>query len=111
MKISEMEQCHERYLAAETQIRERVGRREFPALFADCTRSLAQIGPAIQFRRRGEMTPEIPPLTPMDTVLTYAPPMFERSVLQLPLDWLKASRRIFAAHSTEYWDLANAALA
>jgi hypothetical protein len=111
VKISEMEQCHESYLAAEAEIRERVERREFPAVFDPCRKSFDQIGPAVQFRRRREISPEFPPLTPLDVVLTYAPPLFERTVLESLVDWLRASRRILAAHPTNYWDLANAALA
>jgi len=110
MKISELEQIHADYLAAEVRIQERVGRREFPAVLDECTAALQHLGPAVQFRRRRQITPETPPLTPLDVILTYAPPLFEHAVLMSLMEWLKASRRILASHPTNYSELAKAAL-
>jgi hypothetical protein len=82
MKIAELEAHHAACVDAERSIRAMVENREFPAVLSFCVESFPHILPAIQFRKKREMTPEIPALLAFTTICRYAPPLFEHAVIE-----------------------------
>ena len=108
MKIAELEANHVACVDAEHTIRTMVENREFPAVFSICVESFPHIVPAIQFRKKKEMTPEIPTFLAFTTICKYAPPLFEHAAIESLREFIK-STRILAQHENDYLSAIDAA--
>ena len=92
MKIAELESYHDAYTDSEQTIRRMVGDAEFPQVFSVCTASFPHIVPAISYRKKKGMTPEIPALSAFTTICKYAPPLFECAAIESLLEFVNSSR-------------------
>jgi hypothetical protein len=92
MKIAELEAHHDAYTDSERMIRAMVDDGEFPKVFSVCTASFPHIVPAIGFRKKRGIAPEIPDLSAFTTIWKYAPPLFEHSAIGSLLDFVNSSR-------------------
>ena len=108
MKIAELEADHVACIDAERSIRAMVENREFPAVFSVCVESFPHIVPAIQFRKKREMTPEIPTLLAFTTICRYAPLLFEHAAIESLFEFIK-SNRLLAQHENNYLSAIEAA--
>ena len=109
MKIAEMEDHHDEFLATEHTIQSMVADREFPAVFSVCEDSFPHIVPALKFRKKREIHPEWPELSSFRIICKYAPPLFEHEVLESLLDFVKTTR-LLAKHENGYVESIGAAL-
>jgi hypothetical protein len=109
MLIAEMEAHHTELLAFENQIAAMESRMDFPAVFQVCEESFSHVAPAISFRKRRSLVPEVPTLQAFEVVWTYAPPLFEHSTLISTLDFVR-STRLLAKHANGYVESAESAL-
>jgi hypothetical protein len=108
MKIAELEANHVACVDAEQTIRTMVENREFPAVFSVCVESFPYIVPAIQFRKKRELTPEVPILLAFTTICRYAPPLFEHAAIESLHEFVK-STRLLAQHENDYLSAIEAA--
>ena len=60
MKIAEMEDHHNEFMALEARVQAMSGKGEFPAVFSACEASFPHIVPAIKYRKKREIQPETP---------------------------------------------------
>jgi hypothetical protein len=65
---------------------------EFPKVFSVCTDSFPHIVPAINFRRKRGISPEIPDFLAFITIWKYAPPLFEHTAIELLFEFVNSSR-------------------
>jgi hypothetical protein len=108
MKIAELEAHHDAYVASEDAIETMVSNHEFPGVFDVCVRSFPHIVPAIQFRKKREITPQTPPLLAFATICTYAPPLFEHAAIEAMSQFVR-SARVLAQHANDYLSALEAA--
>ncbi len=101
MKISEMEYHHVEYTSLEDNIKAMLDKREFPAIFSVCVESFPHIVPAIRYRKKREITPEMPDWTAFDVICKYAPPLFEHVAIESLFEFVK-STRMLAKHEKGY---------
>lgn len=92
MKIAELEAHHDAFAESDQIIRAMANNGEFPKVFALCTESFPHIVPAIKFRKKRGLTPEMPELSAFNTICKYAPPLFEHSVMESLLEFVNSSR-------------------
>lgn len=92
MKITELEAHHDACVDSERIIRAMVNDGQFPNVFSVCTASFPHIVPAITFRKKRGITPEMPGLLAFTTICKYAPPLFEHAAIELLLEFVKSSR-------------------
>ncbi len=109
MQIAEMEAHHAELLALENQIAAMESRMDFPAVLQVCEESFSHVVPAISFRKRRSLVPEVPTLQAFEVMWTYAPPLFEHSSLIFTLDFVR-STRLLAKHANGYVESAESAL-
>lgn len=101
MKIAEMEYHHDAFLASEQSIRAHVQARRFESVFSQCEDSLPHIVPAIRFRKKRDINPEVPSLRCINVVCKYAPLLFERDCLARVHDFI-TSNRALAKYDGDY---------
>jgi hypothetical protein len=92
MKIAELEAHYDAYTDSERIIRAMVENGEFPKVFSVCTESFPHIVPAITFRKKRSITPELPDLSAFSTICEYAPPLFEHTAIELLVEFVNSSR-------------------
>jgi uncharacterized protein (DUF983 family) len=92
MRISELEAHHDAFIESDRTIRAMVNNADFPAVLVVCIESFPHIVPAINFRKRREVTPEIPALLALTTICRYAPPLFEHSAIESLRQFIKTAR-------------------
>jgi hypothetical protein len=109
MKISEMEYHHGEYTSLENKIKKMLDNREFPAIFSACVETFPHIVPAIQYRKKREITPETPEWTAFDVICKYAPPLFEHAVIASLFEFVK-STRMLARHEKGYLQAVETAI-
>ncbi|MFZ5832720.1 MAG: hypothetical protein ACOY3P_21745, partial [Planctomycetota bacterium] len=69
-----------------------IERLEFPGVFSICVSAFGHLVPALTYRRKKGIAPEVPELLPFTAIWTYAPPLFEHSVLESLLTFVNSSR-------------------
>ncbi|MCE5268209.1 MAG: hypothetical protein LLG00_10025 [Planctomycetaceae bacterium] len=99
--IAELEAHYYAHADSEHGIRMMVQNREFPAVFGACTASFEHIIPAIRFRKKRGITPEMPTLLAFTTICKYAPPLFEHAAIDSLEEFVRSSR-ILAQHEDDY---------
>jgi hypothetical protein len=109
MRIAEMEEHHDEFTALQHKIKTMVANRKFPAVFADCLASFPHIVPAIKYRKRKGITPEMPALQSFSVICKYAPPLFEYFFIE-SLSAFVGSTRLLAKHDNDYCQTINGAL-
>jgi hypothetical protein len=109
MKISEMEYHHGEYTSLEGKINTMLGNREFPAIFSVCVESFPHVVPAIQYRKKREIEPEMPDWLAFKVICKYAPPLFEHSIMESLSEFVK-STRLLAKHENGYLKAIDSAL-
>lgn len=72
MRIAELEAHYDALVESERTIRKMVDNYEFPAAFSVCLESFPHIVPAINYRKKRELTPEVPALLAFTTICKYA---------------------------------------
>ncbi len=82
MRIAELEAHYDALVESERTIRKMVDNYEFPAAFSVCLESFPHIVPAINYRKKRELTPEVPALLAFTTICKYAPPLFEHFAIE-----------------------------
>lgn len=92
MKIAELEAHYDAYADSERTIRAMVDNGEFPKVFSFCTMSFPHIVPAIKYRKKRGVTPEIPDFLAFTTILKYAPPLFEHVEIESLFDFVNSTR-------------------
>ena len=92
MKIAEMEAGHDAYIGLEDKIRTMVAGREFPAVFPVCVAAFPHIVPAISYRKKRAIEPEIPEFLPFSVICKYAPPLFEHAVIESLFKFVNSTR-------------------
>jgi hypothetical protein len=92
MKIAELEAHYEVYSQSEQIIAALVNNRDFYSAFSVCLESFPHIVPAINYRKKRDITPEVPELLAFTTIYKYAPPLFEHSAIELLFEFIKSSR-------------------
>jgi hypothetical protein len=107
--IAEMEAQHDQLAALDGRIKSMVSNREFPAVFGVCENSFPLIVPAIKYRRKRDIQPEIPRLLPLTVLSTYAPLLFEHARVESLLDFVKATR-LLSQQENGYLQLAEGAV-
>jgi len=101
MKISEMEYHHSEYTSLEDKIKKMLDNREFPVIFSVCVESFPHIVPAIRYRKKKDITSEMPDWSVFDVICQYAPPLFEHAVIESLFEFIK-SNRMLAKHEKGY---------
>ncbi len=109
MKIAELEEHHDKFTDLQTTISTMVRDRQFPTVFSACEESLPHIVPAIQFRRKRSIHPEMPTLLAFSVVCKYGPPLFEHAAIESFLEFAK-SNRLIAKHANGFVEQVEAAL-
>jgi hypothetical protein len=109
MKISEMEYHHGEYTSLESKINRMLENREFPAIFSVCVESFPHIVPAIQYRKKREIEPEMPEWLAFKVICKYAPPLFEHTFIETLFEFVK-STRLLAKHENGYLNAIESAL-
>jgi len=109
MKIAEMEACHDRFAVIEEEIARRLAGREFQTAFSLCEESFPHIVPAVKYRKRRGIEPEMPALLSFQVICKYAPPLFEHRVLESLFEFVK-STRLLARHENGYLKASETAL-
>ncbi|MGA2031444.1 MAG: hypothetical protein ABSG68_04245 [Thermoguttaceae bacterium] len=92
MKIAELEAHHDAYAVSERTIRAMVKNGEFPGVFSVCTASFQHIVPAMNYRKKKGVTPEIPDPSAFTTICKYAPPLFEHAAIESLFEFVNSSR-------------------
>ncbi len=92
MKIAELEAHHDTLADSEQTIHEMVKNGDFPKVFSVCVESFTYIIPAISFRKKRGITPELPDPLAFATILKYAPPLFEHAVIESLFEFINSSR-------------------
>ena len=92
MKIGELEAHHDDYAESERTIHAMVENSEFPKVFSVCTDSFPHIVPAIKYRKKKNITPDIPNFLAFTTIWKYAPPLFEHTAIESLFEFIKSSR-------------------
>ena len=92
MKIAELEDHHDACEDLEQKICEMVDNHEFPGVFSVCIESFPSIVPAINFRKKREIFPEIPEFAAITTICKYAPLLFEHAVIETLFEFIKSAR-------------------
>ena len=108
MKIAELEAHHDAYADSERTIRAMVDNGEFPKVFSVCTASFPHIVPAINFRKKRGITPEMPDLSAFTTIWKYAPPLFEHTAIESLFEFVNSSR-VLAQSEKNFLDSIEAA--
>ena len=103
MKIAELEAHHDAYVDSERTIRAMVENREFPKALSVCVLSFPHIVPAITFRRKRGLAPEIPDFLALTTISRYAPPLFENAAIESLLEFVSSSR-VLAQSGKDFLD-------
>ena len=83
--------------------------REFPAIFSVCVETFPHIVPAIQYRKKREIEPEMPDWLAFEVICKYAPPLFEHSVMESLSEFIK-STRLLTKHENDYLKAIESAL-
>jgi hypothetical protein len=109
MKISEMEYHHGEYTSLEGKIKKMQDNREFPAIFSVCIETFPHIVPAIQYRKKREIEPEMPDWSAFDIICTYAPPLFEHAAIESLFEFVK-STRVLAKHDIGFFQAVETAI-
>ncbi len=109
MKISEMEYHHEEYISLEGNIKKMLDNREFPMIFSVCVETFPHIVPAIQYRKKREIEPEMPDWLAFKVICKYAPTLFEHSIMGSLSEFIK-STRLLAKHENGYLKAIESAL-
>lgn len=109
MRKAELEDHHNQYLVKEGRIREMAQHREFPAVFAVCTDAFVHMLPAMKWRKQAGITPETPEFLCFSVICTYAPPLFEHTVLESLYQFVSGTRQL-ARHDNGYLIVSEAAL-
>ena len=92
MKIAELEAHHDAYAESEQTIRAMVDNGEFPKVFSVCTASFPHIVPAINYRKKRGIMPEMPDFSAFTTIWKYAPPLFEHTAIESLFEFVNSSR-------------------
>lgn len=92
MKIAELEAHYDDCADSERTIRAMVENGELSKVFSVCTASFPHIDPAIKFRKKRGITPEIPDFLAFTTILKYAPPLFEHVAIESLMDFVNSTR-------------------
>jgi hypothetical protein len=108
MKIAELEGHHDALDDSEQTIRAMVESREFPKVFSVCTASFSHIVPAINFRKKRDIQPEVPELAAFATICRYAPPLFEHGAIESLFEFV-SSTRVLTQHEKDYLSSVEAA--
>jgi len=108
MKKADMENHHDEYTALEARISAMVGKRDFPAVFPVCVATFEHIVPAIKHRRQSGIEPEMPALLSFGVICDYAPLLFEHSILESLLAFVR-STRLLTRHENGYLERAESA--
>lgn len=108
MRIAELKSHHDACLEHDRMIRAMVARAAFPQVFELCTASFPHIIPAIRFRKKRDLAPQVPDLAAFTTIFRYAPPLFEHALLS-SLHELIESSRVLSQSETRFLDCAEAA--
>jgi hypothetical protein len=108
MKIAELETHHDACIDSERTIRLMVGNADFSAAFSVCIESFPHIVPAINFRKKRGISPEVPALLAFTTICKYAPPLFEHTAIESLSEFVR-SNRILANHENDYMGRVEAA--
>lgn len=108
MKIAELEVHHDAFNNSEQAICAMVESREFPKVFSTCTAAFPHVVPAIQFRKKRDISPIIPEWFGFSTVCRYAPVLFEHASIELLLDFV-SSARMLAKSEKNFFGLIEAA--
>ena len=69
-----------------------VDNRDFPKVFSVCTASFPHVLPAITFRKKRGVLPEIPDLLAFATIWWYAPSLFEDAAIESLFQFVSSSR-------------------
>ena len=109
MKISEMENYHDAFTDLEEKIQTMLAKREFPGVFSLCVESFPSIVPAIQYRKKRDIEPEMPKLLAFEVICKYAPSLFEHDCLISLLEFVKSTRQL-AKHENAYLQKIESAL-
>ncbi|HUT94052.1 MAG TPA: hypothetical protein VMY37_31605 [Thermoguttaceae bacterium] len=109
MRIAEMEAHHQDFLALEHTVGTMVRNREFPRVFSVCEACFPHVVPAINFRKKRDIRPEIPELLAFQVICNYAPALFEHAVLESLADFVK-STRLLAKHENGYLQTVEVAI-
>lgn len=109
MRIAEMEQHHDQYMALEARIRTMEVNHEFPRVFAVCEASFPHLVPALSFRKKRGIEPETPEFLSLLVICRYAPVLFEHEILESAAAFVK-STRVLAKHDSDYERMIQAAL-
>ena len=89
-----MEYHHNQYMSLEGKVKAMLDKQEFPAIFSVCVESFPHIVPAIQYRKKREITPETPDWSACDVICQYAPPLFEHAVIESLFEFVKSTRML-----------------
>lgn len=81
MKIAEMEEHHRAYEELEAAVRNAVKHRAFEETFQHSRRCWEHIDGALQFRKKRNIQPVLPPLASITEPCRYAPVLFEHDLL------------------------------
>jgi hypothetical protein len=92
VKIAELEAHHDAFTDSEQTICKMVEDSDFPRVFSICIESFPHIVPAIQFRKKRGVGPEITDYNAFTTIWKYAPPLFEHNVIELLFGFVSSSR-------------------
>lgn len=109
MRIAEMEAHHQELLTLEDTVGTMVRKREFPRVFSVCEACLPHVVPAINFRKKKDIRPEIPELLAFQVICNYAPALFEHPVLESLAGFVK-STRLLAKHESGYLQTVEVAI-
>lgn len=109
MKISEMEYHHGEYTSLEGKIKKMLDNHEFPAIFSVCIETFPHVIPAIQYRKKRGIEPEMPDWLAFDVICKYAPPLFEHAVIASLFEFVK-STRIILKHEKGYLQTVETAI-
>jgi len=92
MKIAELETHHDICADLGQRILVMVDNHEFPAVFSVCIESFPSIVPAMAYRKKKGILPDMPGLSAFSTICRYAPPLFEHSAIESLSDFIKSTR-------------------
>lgn len=99
MKIAELEAHHDAFIDSEQTISSMVELGCFPQVFSICTASFSHIIPAIRYRKKKGITPELTDLTAFTTIFKYAPALFEYAVIESLFEFINSSRVLLHAEA------------
>lgn len=109
MKIGELEAHHDAFVESERDIHELLQTGQLPGALSACVTSFPHIVPAIRFRKKRGIVPEMPELLAFNTICRYAPLLFEHAAIESLLEFVNSSR-VLTTSMRHLLDSINAAL-